>query len=239
MDGVHDIPIANLALAFLPPLLMVGVLYAWSMRPGQALYALTRMLGQLLVIGYLLTFLFASDSALTVMTILAVMVTASSWIALSTVTTLRRALLGRSALAIGIAGGGTLALIALGVLRLDPWYEPRMLVPLAGMVFANAMNNVSVTAERLSAELARGRCFEEARVDALQAGLIPAINALFAVGLVSLPGMMTGQILSGVSPLVAVRYQIMVMCMIFGAGGLAAVLFLLASRSIFERRTAP
>ena len=60
--------------------------------------------------------------------------------------------------------------------------------------------------------------------------------ALFAVGLVSLPGMMTGQILSGVSPLIAVLYQIMVMCMIFGAGGLAAVLFLGFSRRIFESR---
>ena len=56
--------------------------------------------------------------------------------------------------------------------------------------------------------------------------MIPQINALFAVGLVSLPGMMTGQILSGIEPMVAVRYQIMVMCMVFGSGGLGAVTYL-------------
>jgi len=67
----------------------------------------------------------------------------------------------------------------------------------------------------------------------MQAALIPIINALFAVGLVSLPGMMTGQILSGVSPLVAVRYQIMVMAMIFGASGIATAVFLLLSRDVF------
>ena len=60
------------------------------------------------------------------------------------------------------------------------------------------------------------------------------VNALLAVGLVSLPGMMTGQILSGVSPLIAVRYQIMVMCMIFGSGGLAAAIFLTLARGAFE-----
>ena len=57
--------------------------------------------------------------------------------------------------------------------------------------------------------------------------MIPQINALLAVGLVSLPGMMTGQILSGVDPMVAVRYQIMVMCMVFGAGGLGAATYLM------------
>ena len=62
----------------------------------------------------------------------------------------------------------------------------------------------------------------------MQTAMIPVINALFAVGLVSLPGMMTGQILSGVSPLIAARYQIMVMLMIFSAAGLSTALFLYA-----------
>ncbi|GAB4114299.1 MAG: hypothetical protein Tsb0027_02790 [Wenzhouxiangellaceae bacterium] len=67
----------------------------------------------------------------------------------------------------------------------------------------------------------------------MQTALIPIINSLFAVGLVSLPGMMSGQILSGVSPLIAVRYQIMVMAMIFGASGIATALFLLLTREVF------
>ena len=74
----------------------------------------------------------------------------------------------------------------------------------------------------------------EARRTALDAALIPQLNALFAVGLVSLPGMMTGQILSGIDPLVAVRYQIMVMCMVFGSGGLAAAAYLVGQRFLRE-----
>jgi putative ABC transport system permease protein len=66
-----------------------------------------------------------------------------------------------------------------------------------------------------------------ARGIALRAALIPITNSLFAVGLVSLPGMMTGQILSGISPLIAVRYQIMVMCMIFSAVGISTAIFLI------------
>jgi putative ABC transport system permease protein len=93
-------------------------------------------------------------------------------------------------------------------------------------VFANAMTAVSLAAERLYAELAHGLSWESARLTAYQAAMIPVINSLFAVGLVSLPGMMTGQILSGVSPLIAARYQIVVMCMIFAASGISTALFL-------------
>jgi putative ABC transport system permease protein len=197
---------------------------------------MVRMLAQLLLIGYVLTYIFASDRAWIVLAVLLVMVVASSWIALGNVQLDRRPLFLSSLGAIVIAGGSTLALVSAGVLRLDPWYEARYLIPLAGMVFANAMNSVSLTAERLGAELRRGDDWLTARTTALGAGMIPMVNSLFAVGLVSLPGMMTGQILSGVSPLIAVRYQIMVMCMIFGAGGLASVLFLLFSRRAFESR---
>jgi putative ABC transport system permease protein len=70
----------------------------------------------------------------------------------------------------------------------------------------------------------------------LYAGADNSTNSLFAVGLVSLPGMMTGQILSGVSPLIAVRYQIMVMCMIFGAAGIASAIFLVLVKSDFDAK---
>ena len=88
------------------------------------------------------------------------------------------------------------------------------------------MNTVSLAAERFAAEISRGADGLESRRLAYRASLIPLMNALLAVGLVSLPGMMTGQILSGVEPLIAVRYQIMVMCMLTGASGIAAALYL-------------
>lgn len=88
------------------------------------------------------------------------------------------------------------------------------------------MTSISLAADRFYAEMARENEYTRARNIALQSSLIPVINSLFAVGLVSLPGMMTGQILSGTSPLIAVRYQIMVMCMIFGSAGISSALFL-------------
>jgi len=78
--------------------------------------------------------------------------------------------------------------------------------------------------------------YVEARVMALRTAMIPVINSLFAVGLVSLPGMMTGQILSGVSPHIAVRYQIMVMCMVFASAGIATALFLVLAKDSYRKR---
>ena len=94
------------------------------------------------------------------------------------------------------------------------------------MIFASSMNTVSLAAERFQAEIGRDIDYARARRTAFGAALIPLVNTLFAVGLVSLPGMMTGQILSGIDPLVAARYQVMVMCMIFGSAGLSASCYL-------------
>ena len=88
------------------------------------------------------------------------------------------------------------------------------------------MNTVSLAGERLFIEQERGKNYREARKIALETSMIPQINALLAVGLVSLPGMMTGQILSGIEPLTAARYQIMVMCMIFSTAGLSAATYM-------------
>jgi putative ABC transport system permease protein len=126
-------------------------------------------------------------------------------------------------------------LVTQGVLVVDPWYSPQSMIPVAGMIFANAMNSVSLAADRLNAETGRNVPYDEARKIALQSSLIPVINSLFAVGLVSLPGMMTGQILSGVSPLIAARYQIMVMCMVLGSSGIATAYFLILVKPVFEK----
>ena len=129
-------------------------------------------------------------------------------------------------IAILIGGGSTLLLVSQFILQLNPLYMPRYLIPLAGMIFASSMNGISLAAERLEAEFDRGIHYENARGIAFKTSLIPITNSLFAIGLVSLPGMMTGQILSGTSPLIAVRYQMMVMCMVFSAVGISSFIFL-------------
>jgi len=225
-NPVITLSLAQLSLAFIPVAITILILLKWSFAVGNALYALGRMLLQLLLIGYVLAWIFGAGNGWLILMVLAIMLLASSWIALGTVKAHRRALLAASLVAISVGGGLTLLLITQVVLQMEPWYLPRYMIPLAGMVFANAMTAVSLAGERLYAELEHGLPWEEARLIAYQAAMIPVINSLFAVGLVSLPGMMTGQILSGVSPLVAARYQIMVMCMIFAAAGIATAIFL-------------
>lgn len=231
--SVQTVPLLNLSLAFIPVFIVLAILFKWSLNAGHASYAMVRMLAQLLLVGYFLAFIFESDSAWVVLLVLAVMVFFSSWIALGTVEDRRRVLYKYALLAITVGGGSTLLLITSGVLHLQPWYLPQYMIPLAGMIFANAMNTISLAVDRLAAETGRNTEYAEARRIALQTSLIPTINSLLAVGIVSLPGMMTGQILSGVSPLIAARYQIVVMCMIFGASGISCIIFLLLSKPVF------
>lgn len=226
-NSIQVIGFANLALAFIPVLVVVGILFKWSLDYKNALYAVSRMLVQLLLIGYFLVYIFQCDNFLIILGVLTVMVFASSWIAIRAIKVQRRKLVPKALYSIIIGGGITLVLITQGVLDLAPWYCPRYIIPIAGMIFANAMNSVSLAAERFMAEIQREVDCKKARGIALRASLIPITNTLFAVGLVSLPGMMTGQILSGISPLMAVRYQIMVMCMVYSAAGISSACFLL------------
>ncbi|MDG1437654.1 MAG: ABC transporter permease, partial [Emcibacteraceae bacterium] len=207
------------------------ILFKWKSDGKEALLGITRMLAQLLLVGYFLTFLFEAENAWIIIAVLSVMLLVSSWISLRTIKIDRKTLYPLAFISIFIGGGTVLFMITQGVLGLDPWFEPRFMVPLAGMIFSSSMNSISLAAERIKAELDRGVPYEKARNIALRAALIPIVNALFGVGLVSLPGMMTGQILSGVSPLIAVRYQIMVMCMLFSASGISAAMFLVLIKS--------
>ena len=234
-NAVIFLSLPQLALAFVPVVITLAILVKWSMSAGNALYALARMLVQLLLIGYVLAWIFGAESGWLILIVLAVMILASSWIALRTVPEHRWQLLGASFASIALGGGFTLFVISQAVLQLEPWYLPRYLIPLAGMVFANSMTAVSLAAERLYSELGHGVNWEKARDTAFQTAMIPVVNSLFAVGLVSLPGMMTGQILSGVSPLIAARYQIMVMCMIFASAGMSTAIFLWISQRLRKR----
>lgn len=129
-------------------------------------------------------------------------------------------------------------------IRPEPWYDPRFALPLLGMVMGNTMNGVAVGMERLTATLKRERDAVEARLalghtrrdavrpyvrEALRAGLMHIINAMSAAGLISLPGMMTGQILAGVDPTEAVKYQILIMFLIAGATSIGALIAVLAT----------
>lgn len=224
--GVLTIPLPRLALAFLPALATLVLLARWSLDVRDASLAVARMLVQLLAIGFVLASIFEAERPAIVVCVLAVMLLAAGLIALRPLREKSPASFVMALTAIATGGVTTLVLVTAGVLQLSPWFLPRYLIPLAGMIFANSMNTVSLAAERFEAEDVAGRSYLEARDAALRVAMIPTVNSLLAVGLVSLPGMMTGQILSGVSPLIAARYQIMVMCMVFGASGVTTALYL-------------
>ena len=228
---VETISLLRLSLAFVPVAIVVIYLFKWSLNGRTTLYAVARMLIQLMLIGYVLTFVFTTHSSLLVVAVLSLMLGMASWIALRPLAQKSGRTYLHALLAIVIGGVLTLALVTQGVLRADPWYAPPVIIPLAGMIFASCMNTISLSAERYHAECERGLTLTACRNAALQAALIPLTNSLFAVGLVSLPGMMTGQILSGVDPLIAARYQIMVMAMLFGSSGIAAIVFLTLAAS--------
>ena len=198
----------------------------WGNNYKEGAYAVIRMLGQLALIGYFLVFIFTSENPTVVLSVLLIMLLTSAWIALRTVKDRRTSLYPIALLSIFIGGSSVLLLITQAVLQLDPWYRPQYMIPIAGMIFAYSMNALSLAADRYYNEIGNGISAIKARSTAYRAALIPVTNSFFAVGLVLIPGMMTGQILSGVDPLIAARYQVMVMAMVFGAGGLSSAMFL-------------
>ncbi len=231
--AIQNIPLERLAVALIPVGVVLLILNAWSLSVRTSLAALGRMLLQLMLLGYLLVYIFQTDTSWVVIGVLTVMLVGASWISLRVSTSGRRELLPTVLLSILLGGGTTLLIITQVVLGLDPWYQPRMMIPLAGMIFSNCMNTVSLSIERFQSEISRGESRDVARRTALEAALIPITNSLFAVGLVSIPGMMTGQVLAQEDPLTAARYQIMVMCMMFGSSGMSASICL----TLISRRT--
>ncbi len=224
--SIYHISLLDLLWVMIPVAIVIVIYMRWTQDRATLFYALFRMLVQLILIGYVLTYIFASDSPYLVVLILSVMLIAASIISLRPLQKQQKSLYLYAFVSIFLGGVFTLMMVIFGVLDLNPWYEPRFLIPLAGMIFANSMNAVSLAAERFESEVERKNSYNDARATSYKAALIPIVNALFAVGLVSLPGMMTGQILSGVDPLIAVRYQMMVMLMILGSAGISVAIYL-------------
>jgi putative ABC transport system permease protein len=134
----------------------------------------------------------------------------------------------------------------------QPWYKPQYAIPLLGMLLGNTMNGIAIGLDRLTAAAWEqrtaiegrlllgqnwGRAIEDIRRESIRSGLIPIINSMMAAGLVSLPGMMTGQILGGNPPIEAVKYQILIMFLIAGGTGFGtAAAIWTGSRRLFDER---
>ncbi len=225
-QSIYNISYLNLLWAFIPVFAVIVIFIRWSLGVSTVLHGLFRMCLQLILVGYVLNFIFDTNQPLIILMVLSIMLAAAGIIALRPVGKKNRNLYLKAFLSISVSSIITLFIVTQGVISLDPWYKPQYFIPLAGMIIANAMNAVSLGAERLESEMRQETDYLKARAAAFRTSLIPVTNSLFAVGIVSLPGMMTGQILSGISPLIAARYQIMVMCMVFGSAGISSALYM-------------
>ncbi|MEW5727897.1 MAG: iron export ABC transporter permease subunit FetB [Pseudomonadota bacterium] len=233
--------LVDLALASLLVLVNGGLSLAFNLAvERRLLIAAGRMVVQLLLVGLVLEALFASASPwFTGLAALAMVLFAGNEI----MARQDRRLGGWWSYGLG-TGAMLLAAMVVTVFALttqvrpDPWYDPRYAIPLLGMILGNTMTGISLGLNTLTADLAAGRAAVEARLalgddraratlaqvrKALRSALMPIVNAMAATGLVSLPGMMTGQILAGVEPVEAVKYQILIMFLIAGGTGLGAV----------------
>lgn len=210
-----------------------------------------RTVVQLVLVGYVLVYIFRISQWYLVVPVLLLMVGTATHSAIRRLDRPPRSLTWIMGTVILVGSGLTLVYVGAVVVRPEPWYNPRYLIPLFGMIVGNAMTAATLAAERLSSEVASRRPEIEAYLAlgaaparaarepvrlAIRASMLPMLNSLMVVGIVSLPGMMTGQILAGVSPFTAVRYQIVVMFMLMGAvAATGTAVTLWYSRSFFTR----
>ncbi|MDZ7960277.1 MAG: iron export ABC transporter permease subunit FetB [Aulosira sp. DedQUE10] len=233
----------------------INICLSFALRLGltQSLaIASVRMVMQLLLVGYVLQWVFTLHNPFLVL-LVALLMTAIA--GLSSVNRIRRrfssiywnnfvSLLSASFLVTGLTVNG--------IIHVEPWYDPQYLIPLLGMVLGNALTGTSLALDRFMEDLIGKRNQIEALLtlgatrweaahqiikDALRTGMIPTINSMMVMGLVSLPGMMTGQILAGASPTDAVRYQILIIFTQTSGTSLATMgVVILAFFALFNRQ---
>jgi putative ABC transport system permease protein len=250
----HPVDIAWLDLVAAAALILIAVALSAYQRLAlekQIVFGALRATVQLIAVGYVLVWVFRTNRWWVVLGVLLLM------LAVATVTAARRqgktardraAVFPIAGVAILAGAALTLMYVTTVIVHVRPWYSPRYLIPLFGMILANVMNAAALALERLQSEMESrrgeveallalgatpGQAAAEPMRRATVAAMIPAVNALAVVGVVSLPGMMTGQILAGTDPTLAVRYQLVVMFMLTAANAITAGLAVALYRRTF------
>ncbi len=204
------------------------------------LWAAARTVVQLLLVGHILRVVFANAAPwLTTIVVLIMMGLAAREVAARPAERLSAAgNLRIGALAVVTTTAVTALFILSTALRPDPWYDPRYLISLVGIVLGSVLNAGSLALDNMLVGVRRERAAIEARIalgatprqafsvlmrESVRRGLVPSINQMAAAGIITLPGIMTGQIIAGMDPVEAVKYQILILFLLCGASGLAAI----------------
>ena len=241
MNSSGAVAISNGQLLMAALLIAVNVVLSALLQLGLArslMVASARTVVQLLLIGQVLQWLFRQNNAALVIGLGLVMAAIAG---MASVQRTRRRFPGiylSSLVSVMASSALVTGLVLNGIIRPTPWYDPQYLIPLLGMMLGNTLNGISLGLDRLMENLHmqkdrietwlalganRWEACREVIRDSIRVAMIPTINSMMVVGLVSLPGMMTGQILEGADPADAVRYQIVIMFMIAAATALAVI----------------
>lgn len=256
MNGAVDIPVWRLGLAYV---LFAAVFFiVWSKRlrlEKDLMYSIVRMSLQLVLMGFVLKYIFEIHLWYIITIIFLIMI----FFAVQTIAQRSgisfRGMYRLLFFSIFLGGGSVLVFFIVFIVHNQPWYNPRYFIPLAGMVIGNSMNGSTLALERfyddvknrrneIETLISFGATAEEAARDSFQkayrSSLVPVLTSMTGMGLVFLPGMMTGQILGGSPPLVAIKYQIAIMAAILGSVALTAFLILtLEYRHFFDKYHLP
>jgi len=240
MNGIIDIGYTGVLLSLVFVLLAgISSLALKLDLHRDILWGTVRAVAQLYLVGYVLRYIFGLDSPWPVLVMFSAMIYFASRIIARRIKDPGVAYLSTTVFSLFLTGLVVTATVTGIIVGVEPWYEASYFIPLGGMVVGNTMNAIAITLERLLGDLKKSRDevemylslggnYQEASAGILRtavgAGMIPSINSLMGVGLVSLPGMMTGQIIAGADPLVAVKYQIMVMLMLVAATAFGSIL---------------
>jgi UDP-glucose/iron transport system permease protein len=252
MDGYVELSYFQVALAALLIVVNGAISLALRLRLERSLLlAGLRTVVQLLLVGLVLEWVFRLDRWYVVLGVAAFMTLVAGVTAASRSERRYRGIWLDTIVSVWASAWMVTAFALFAVMQgIDEWYQPQYAIPLLGMVLGNTLNGISVGLNAFTEALATRReqvetllalgatRWEAARAlvqHAVRSGMIPTINAMMVVGIVSLPGMMTGQLLSGTSPISAVKYQIVIMFLIASATSLGTVgAVLLSFRRLFN-----
>ncbi len=218
---------------------------------SRLLWASLRMVVQLSLIGYLLQWVFETQSEPWVLVLMCCMTLIAGVSAIRRTNRRYSGIWLDGILSVWVSSWLVTAYAAFVVVQWDPWYAPRYAIPFLGMILGNTLNGISLGLDRLGSELTAQRDrietmlalgatrWEAARSsirEAIRTGMIPIINSMMVTGIVSLPGMMTGQLVAGMDPMPSVRYQIVIIFLIASCTALGTVgVVLLGYRRLFNR----
>ncbi|MCX7904322.1 MAG: iron export ABC transporter permease subunit FetB [Caloramator sp.] len=243
MKNIIDINIYQLLAAYVFIVILLLIVRKRGIkREKEILISSIRMTFQLIIMGFVLVYIINNQSALFTLLIFIFMEVFSVYNIYKR-SKVELNLKIKKAVAISMATGSLISLLyfLFIIIRIDPWYDPRYFIPIAGMLIGNSMTGVALGVNKLVDDIKKRKdeiemalmlgatpkmAVKEIIDNTFDSAILPTINSMVGMGIVFLPGMMTGQILSGTSPLTAIKYQIAIMLGILGCVAITVILFL-------------